>query len=345
MVSPPNAGQGIIGIKGGGTRYCFWPTAYPSPLQPADVLIGQLPASNLLEGLPLFDSSSQSSGGGEASSTLTQLAKSAGSQTQPKVAAGKMVSVGAGLPAVPRKLMEQILAGQYIDFSELPPAKGRTRPLSSQEEGHIIVVRAEEVSGARKMIPDLATWTQCFALYMAIITTKEPDRTNNLLAYMVTIAKASIKYSWPSWVVYDQNFRQEAADNGLKDWAKVDPSIYTQCFTNAAISEERWCKNCQSIDHNSGSCPLQRYRSEPGSSPSNGAGPSRKRPSSDQNPQPTKKRPPPHSLPQTCRLYNRFNGDCKFGDLCTYQHKCESCGKYGHPRRRCGDQQKPKGTQ
>ena len=24
-------------------------------------------------------------------------------------------------------------------------------------------------------------------------------------------------------------------------------SIYTQCFTNAAISDEKWCKNCQSM--------------------------------------------------------------------------------------------------
>ena len=43
---------------------------------------------------------------------------------------------------------------------------------------------------------------------------------------MVTITKASVEYSWPSWVIYDQNFRKEAADNVLKDWAKVDPSIY-----------------------------------------------------------------------------------------------------------------------
>ena len=132
------------------------------------------------------------------------------------------------MPALPKKLVEQIQGGQYIDFCELPPAKGRTRPLPSQDEGHIIVVRAEDLSGTRKMIPDLATWLQCFAVYMAVITNKEPDRTNNLLAHMVTIAKASTKYSWPSWVVYDQNFRQEAADNGLKDRAKVDPSIYTQ---------------------------------------------------------------------------------------------------------------------
>ena len=55
---------------------------------------------------------------------------------------------------------------------------------------------------------------------MAVITNKEPEHTSNLRAYMVSIAKASTKYSWPLWVVYDQNFYQEAADIGLRDWAK-----------------------------------------------------------------------------------------------------------------------------
>ena len=191
------------------------------------------------------------------------------------------------------------------------------------------------------MIPDLATWLQCFVLYTAVITNKEPDRINNLLAYMVTITKASVKYSWPSWVVYDQNFHQEAADNGLKDWAKVDPSIYTQCFMNAAVSEEKWCKYCQSIDHGTNTCPLQSYN---GGGASNAGGLPRKRPNPEQVFQPTKKRAPPHSLPQTCKLYNRFNGDCKFGESCTFQHKCDTCNKQGHPRSRCTEQQKNKGT-
>lgn len=92
---------------------------------------------------------------------------------------------------------------------------------------------------------------------MAVLADKEPDRTGNSLAFMITITKVSIKYSWPSRVVYDQHFRQEAADNGLKDWAKVDPSIYTQCFMNVAVIDDKWCKKCQSIDHGTTICPLR----------------------------------------------------------------------------------------
>lgn len=111
---------------------------------------------------------------------------------------------------------------------------------------------------------------------------------------MTTIAKASIKYTWPSWIVYDQNFRQEAADNGVKDWSNVDPSIYTQCFTNAAASRESWCQLCQSFDHGSDACPIRGH-----SNLGNQLGP-RKR-LGDALSQPAKKRPPPHSNPQACR--------------------------------------------
>ena len=279
----------------------------------------------------------------DAATILSQLGNLA-APVGPQKTAVKLITVAAGLPALPKKVVDQIQTGQYIDFSKLPPAKGRTRPLPSQEEGHVIVVRAEDLSGSRKMIPDLATWLQCFALYMAWHSSSDRQGARSYqqpagLHGNHSIAKASVKYSWPSWVVYDQNFQQEAADNGLKDWAKVDPSIYTQCFTNAAVSDEKWCKNCQSIDHGTTTCPLQIYSS-------GGAGnTSRKRQNTEQGYQPSKKRAPPHSLPQTCKLYNRFNGDCKFGELCTFQHKCDICNKHGHPRSCCPDQQKSKGPQ
>ena len=52
---------------------------------------------------------------------------------------------------------------------------------------------------------------------------QEPDHTKSQLAYAMIIDKAK---SRPSWVVYDQNFRQEATDSGNKEWEKVNPSIY-----------------------------------------------------------------------------------------------------------------------
>ena len=149
------------------------PTMSDSP-PPADVQIGQMPSTELLGLTPLFIT------------ILSQLGSMSG-PAGPQRATTKLIPVAAGLPALPKKLVEHWLnksKQDSVDFCELPPAKGRTRPLPSQEERHVIVV--QHLSGTCKMIPDLATWLQCFALYMAVITNKEPDRTNNLLAYMVT---------------------------------------------------------------------------------------------------------------------------------------------------------------
>ena len=121
-----------------------------------------------------------------------------------------LVTMGTGLPALPKKLVAKILANEYIDFAELPPARGKTRPASQALEGQVIVVQAADFLQTRKIIPDLATWVQCFSLYVATIATKFPGRVPELMAYQTIIAIASQRYRWPSWIVYDQNFRQEA---------------------------------------------------------------------------------------------------------------------------------------
>ena len=50
---------------------------------------------------------------------------------------------------------------------------------------------------------------QCFSIYAAALCAKYPTRLSELMAYQTIIAKASQRYRWSSWVVYDQNFRQE----------------------------------------------------------------------------------------------------------------------------------------
>ena len=112
-----------------------------------------------------------------------------------------------GLPAITKKLLQKIQANEYLDFGELPPAKGKTKSVPQSLEGQVIDIQAAELYKQRKIIPDLATWVQCFALYATVILAQEPERMADLMAYASIIAKASQKYRWPSWIVYDQNFR------------------------------------------------------------------------------------------------------------------------------------------
>ncbi len=56
-----------------------------------------------------------------------------------------LVSIGPGLPSLPKRLVERIGTGEYVDFGELPPAKGKSRPLPQAGEGQVVVVQATDL--------------------------------------------------------------------------------------------------------------------------------------------------------------------------------------------------------
>ena len=157
------------------------------------------------------------------------------------------------------------------------------------------------------------------AVLLTVVAKKFPERIAEFMSYQSIIAKASQKYRWLSWVVYDQNFRKEAAGNPSQSWAKVDPSIYAQCFTGQGLSTESWCARCHSLDHTSASCPYcQRKRSW---NTTMGSATTSMHGKMELN-------------PPVCIKYNKFNGDCKFGKECHFLHVCSSC-KESHPVSRC----------
>ena len=47
--------------------------------------------------------------------------------------------VSHGLLSVSKKLAHRILSGEFVDIAELPPAKGKVRPLLSLEGGVLLV--------------------------------------------------------------------------------------------------------------------------------------------------------------------------------------------------------------
>ena len=139
--------------------------------------------------------------------------------------------------------------------------------------------------------------------------------------YQALIARTSKKFKWPSWIVYDQNFHQDAAGNPDLQWAKVDPSLYTQCFTGQEASSENWCSKCQGLDHQSADCPYA-ARKRPWSAGGPGAA---SVPQARNN---------NWSGQEVCKKYNKFNGDCRYGKSCRYLHVCSGC-RGSHPIARC----------
>ena len=124
-----------------------------------------------------------------------------------------VVEPGRGklVPALKRSLVELLLVGKFVDLGELPPAKdfGKTQSaLSSDVEGRIVLLQAADYVHLNKHIPDLTTWMQCNAIYSAVLLAKHPERAQTLLMYSAVIARLSKKFSWPSWIIYDQCFQE-----------------------------------------------------------------------------------------------------------------------------------------
>ena len=72
-------------------------------------------------------------------------------------------------------------ANEYFDFSKLPLAKGKGRLNTQHGDNQIIVVQAPDLMQTRQVILDLATWSQCYALYMTVILAHQPGRLADLM--------------------------------------------------------------------------------------------------------------------------------------------------------------------
>ena len=142
-----------------------------------------------------------------------------------------LVSIGLSLSLLPRKLIQQIKAGEFIDFAELPPAKGR-QITPTNYNTQILFVQLQNMGQQWKFIPDYLTWSQCFAIYTAVGGPEQAHCIPELMAYQLEITECMKKYKWPSWVIYDINFRQQAANTPGLSWVSIEPGIYSQCFRN-----------------------------------------------------------------------------------------------------------------
>ena len=113
-----------------------------SPLIIAGARLGDMPDADLLA-RTLAD----------GDDPLSDAQEDAGSK--PAKASHQLIPTGPGLPALPKKVVERIHAGEYIDFSELPPAKGKVRPLHQGLDGQVILVQAQDLLQSKKLIQDL----------------------------------------------------------------------------------------------------------------------------------------------------------------------------------------------
>ena len=82
---------------------------------------------------------------------------------------------------------------------------------------------------SKRRVQDINVWLQCFALYVSVMANKSPQHIPELMAYMVSILRASQQYEGLAWTMYDAAYLRQATATGHKEWSKVNPSLYTGC--------------------------------------------------------------------------------------------------------------------
>ena len=136
----------------------------------------------------------------------TKSPEKAGSSSSPQ----PPILINSGLPPIPAKLVTKAQNGLFMEMADLLPQK-----LISAEyytEGN-----TDSSKQTHREVANIIEWVQCFGVYMAIISQKEPKRTTDLLGYQQLIINASQTGREGGWLVYDRHFRLKASALGLKD--------------------------------------------------------------------------------------------------------------------------------
>ena len=211
------------------------------------------------------------------------------------------VSIGNGLPPLPKKLVERIQRLEYVDMAELRPIQWEElSEIESEAQKFVILPGLEVARARRKPVEDIHTWSMCFVVYMAAVVQKHPEMVGDLLAYMLQILKAHTEYADQAWREYDVRFRQVAAVSGIKNWSQLDAQIYNQCFVGRARRAALRPAEHSQIPSSSRAGHEQRVGKIKG---------------------------------DVCIKFNR-NGVCPYDALCRYRHACSECGGR-HPSSKC----------
>ena len=232
---------------------------------------------------------------------------------------GERVLLGNGIPCLPKKLVSKIRAWEFVDLAELLPTANASESATSSgipSARFSLFPGCEVVSHRRRRISNIVDWCQAFVIYMAALVSEHPSAALELIAYMLTIIKASQQYDGLCWRAYDTNYRLAAAASGNRTWSRLDTDLFTRFFTGRARLVAS-CVYCDSTSHRSSDCP-----DAPSSAP---RAPGKGREGGKipfGAPHPKRRRNWP---PSVCADFNA-KGACNFGLSCKYRHVCAECG-------------------
>ena len=153
-------------------------------------------------------------------------------------------SVVPGSGTFPKKLVDGIQAGNFIEMKELLTDN---MSLISQLKTVQGLSPAHMLGPARprwREVSSLVTWWYCFMGYMAI-RSSDPT-TRNQLAYARLLIKEAQRNGGLGWLHYDRAFRQQAVADPSLAWNTLSQGLQASTmFHQQTAGQKSFCTLCQ----------------------------------------------------------------------------------------------------
>ena len=118
-----------------------------------------------------------------------------------------------GYSPVPPKLVTQIVANKFVEFSDLLSIN--IDQLQSDSEPQLVfdgrLVLTSTPKKPQKRIEDISGWMEAFSVYCCVLTAHFPNHVKDLLLYQMLILRTYRQFSGRVWLAYDRAFREHAA--------------------------------------------------------------------------------------------------------------------------------------
>ena len=141
--------------------------------------------------------------------------------------------ISGGLPPVPAKLVKRIQDGLFVEMAELLP-----ETLSSPE-----YAASEKPAGQKQKlreVTNIVNWVQCFGVFIAIISRKEPNRITDLIGYQNLIIQSFIHCQEDRWVIYNRRFHLKASAAIIQERSTVNFTIWKLAFPERLPGSEKY---------------------------------------------------------------------------------------------------------
>ena len=175
------------------------------------------------------------------------------------------VSLSPATEPFPRKLVEKIQAGQFVEMKELLSDNIALLQQLDVFQGQCAM---PVLPGALKpRLREVATLPSWLYSYLAYVALRSPDpATRDRLAYGRLLLREAQRHGGAGWLDYDRVFRQQAALDATLPWNAIHPAIQAATLTSRTAQPGLFCTLCREPDHTARDCALA-YLERPPSHP------------------------------------------------------------------------------